>query len=237
MPPQFSAAILIMSRNPPSCESVLEPKATEATQSHPKATLKPPKGHILGIDSGVQSHPKATPKPPQGYPKAPPRLPQGSPKATSKPGASQVLGRCARIPFVFSWCFLRILQWHLSRHLGGPGGLAVAGSVDRAWAEAFRVGHHHEHGQLGERRLLGEYDRLQAFHLAVGRIGELLAIREHTAIDILVKGQPAELHAPPDVGGPMPFPEWRALLLGGPIQIPRNPGERGFAAVAARLDR
>ena len=30
-------AILIMSRNSPSCESVLEPKATEATQSHRKA--------------------------------------------------------------------------------------------------------------------------------------------------------------------------------------------------------
>jgi hypothetical protein len=30
-------AILIMGRNSPSCESVLEPKATEANQSHRKA--------------------------------------------------------------------------------------------------------------------------------------------------------------------------------------------------------
>src|ERR1035441_1966447 len=92
MPPQFSAAILIMSRNPPSCESVLEPKATEATQSHPKATLKPPKGHILGIDSGLQSHPQATPRLPQGFPKAPPRLHQGHAKATPRPLSSQLIG-------------------------------------------------------------------------------------------------------------------------------------------------
>src|ERR1035441_291715 len=95
-------AILIMSRNPPSCESVLEPKATEATQSHPKATPRPHQGHILGIDSGVQRHPKATPKPPQGSTKAPPRLhqgytkttprlPQGSPKATPGPLSSQLI--------------------------------------------------------------------------------------------------------------------------------------------------
>src|ERR1019366_3187374 len=45
-------AILIMSRNPPSCESVLEPKATEATQNHPKATPRP-----------HQSYTKATPRP------------------------------------------------------------------------------------------------------------------------------------------------------------------------------
>src|ERR1039457_3879715 len=50
----------------------------------PKATPRPPQGHILGIDSGVQSHPKATPRLPQGYPKATPRLPQGSPKATPR---------------------------------------------------------------------------------------------------------------------------------------------------------
>src|ERR1035438_6030988 len=78
-------AILIMSRNPPSFESVLEPKATEATQSHTKATPRPHQGHILGIDSGVQRHPKATPKPPQGSTKAPPRLHQGSTKATPRP--------------------------------------------------------------------------------------------------------------------------------------------------------
>ena len=80
---------LIMSRSPPSCESVLEPKATEATQSHPKATLKPPKGHILGIASGVQSHPQATPRLPQGYPKATPRLHQGSTKAPPRLHQSQ----------------------------------------------------------------------------------------------------------------------------------------------------
>src|ERR1035441_9538953 len=74
-------AILTMSLNPPSCERVLEPKATGATQSHPKATPRPHQGHILGIDSGVQRHPKAPPKPPQGSTKAPPRLHQGSTKA------------------------------------------------------------------------------------------------------------------------------------------------------------
>src|ERR1035438_7535111 len=56
----------------------------EAGQSHPKATPRPPQGHILGIDSGVQSHLKATPRLPQGYPKATPRLPQGYPKATPR---------------------------------------------------------------------------------------------------------------------------------------------------------
>src|ERR1039458_8723661 len=50
----------------------------------PKATPRPPQGHILGIDSGVQRHPKATPRPPQGYPKATPRPPQGHPKATPR---------------------------------------------------------------------------------------------------------------------------------------------------------
>src|ERR1039458_51125 len=75
----------------------------QATQSHHKATTRPPQGHILGIDSGVQGHPKATPrptdsqpigtpKPPQGYPKATLRLHQGSTKAPprlhqSHPGA------------------------------------------------------------------------------------------------------------------------------------------------------
>src|ERR1035438_5718072 len=76
-------AILIMSRNPPSCESVLEPKATEATQSHPKATPRPHQGHILGIDSGVQGHTTATPRLPQGSTKAPPRLHQGYFQASS----------------------------------------------------------------------------------------------------------------------------------------------------------
>ena len=45
-------------------------KPAQATQSHHKATPKPPQSHILSIDSGVQRHPKATPRLPQGYPKA-----------------------------------------------------------------------------------------------------------------------------------------------------------------------
>src|ERR1035441_7000932 len=84
----------------------------------PKATPRPPQGHILGIDSGVQSHPKAppslpqgapntaprlpprppkaTPRLPQGYPKATPRLPQGYTKATPRPPQSHVKawGKC-----------------------------------------------------------------------------------------------------------------------------------------------
>src|ERR1039458_2564670 len=56
----------------------------QATQSHPKATPRPPQGHILGIDSEVQGHPKATPRPPQGHPKATPRLLQGYTKATPR---------------------------------------------------------------------------------------------------------------------------------------------------------
>ena len=56
----------------------------KATQSHHKATTRPPQGHILGIDSGVQSHPKATPRLHQGSTKAPPRLHQGHPQATPK---------------------------------------------------------------------------------------------------------------------------------------------------------
>src|ERR1017187_9419300 len=57
----------------------------------PKATPKPPQGHILGIDSGVQSHPKATPRLHQGSTKAPPKPPQGSTKATLKPPQSLLI--------------------------------------------------------------------------------------------------------------------------------------------------
>src|ERR1019366_2556001 len=67
------------------------PEATtkpEGRAEPPKATPRPPQGHILGIDSGVQSHTKAPPrphqspttatlKPPSSHPKAPPRLHQG----------------------------------------------------------------------------------------------------------------------------------------------------------------
>ena len=60
-------------------------KPAQATQSHHKATTRPPQGHILSIDSGVQRHLKATPRLPQGYPKATPRLPQGSTKAPPRP--------------------------------------------------------------------------------------------------------------------------------------------------------
>jgi hypothetical protein len=62
----------------------------KATQSHFKATTRPPQGHILGIDSGVQSHTKATPRPHQSHTKAPPRLHQGHPKATPKPPQSHL---------------------------------------------------------------------------------------------------------------------------------------------------
>src|ERR1039458_6657433 len=51
----------------------------------PKATPRPPQGHILGIDSGVQRHPKATSRPPQGLLIANRLGPQSHPKATSKP--------------------------------------------------------------------------------------------------------------------------------------------------------
>src|ERR1019366_4242430 len=57
---------------------------SKAGAKPPKATPRPPQGHILGIDSGVQSHPKAPPRLPQGSPKATPRLPQGYPKATPR---------------------------------------------------------------------------------------------------------------------------------------------------------
>ena len=68
----------------------------QARAKPPKATTRPPQGHILGIDSGVQSHHKATPRPPQshilwsteapqGHPKATPRLHQGSTKAPPRP--------------------------------------------------------------------------------------------------------------------------------------------------------
>src|ERR1035441_11003526 len=56
------------------------PEATtklEGRAEPPKATPRPPQGHILGIDSGVQSHLKATPRLHQGSTKAPPRLYQG----------------------------------------------------------------------------------------------------------------------------------------------------------------
>src|ERR1035437_1494947 len=61
--------------------SLMQPRAT---QSHHKATSRPPQSHILWSTEPPQGHPEATPRPPQGYPKATPRLPQGYPKATPK---------------------------------------------------------------------------------------------------------------------------------------------------------
>jgi hypothetical protein len=61
------------------------PAHLNASLMHPRATPRPPQGHLKAIYSGVQSHPKATPRLPQGYPKATPRLPQGHPKATPRP--------------------------------------------------------------------------------------------------------------------------------------------------------
>src|ERR1035438_1489522 len=57
----------------------------QATQSHHKATTRPPQGHILGIDSGVQGRPKATPRPPQSHILWSTEAPQGHPKAPPKP--------------------------------------------------------------------------------------------------------------------------------------------------------
>ena len=52
--------------------SLMQPRAT---QSHLKATSKPPQSHILWSTEPPQGYPKATPRPPQGHPKATPRLP------------------------------------------------------------------------------------------------------------------------------------------------------------------
>src|ERR1035438_5645624 len=60
----------------------------QARAKPPKATTRPPQGHILGIDSGVQSHPKATPRLHQGSTKAPPKPHQSHTKATPKPHQS-----------------------------------------------------------------------------------------------------------------------------------------------------
>src|ERR1035441_2490532 len=92
----------------------------QARAKPPKATTRPPQGHILGIDSGVQSHHKAIPRPPQSHilwsteapqshPKATPRLPTSEgrrqkeeragmaspshPQAANKPSAWEVIGR------------------------------------------------------------------------------------------------------------------------------------------------
>jgi hypothetical protein len=80
-------AILIMSQNAHSCESVLAP---EATPKPPQATTKPYSRHILGIYSGVQSHPKASLKPLQGHPKASSKPHQSHPNATLKPPQSHL---------------------------------------------------------------------------------------------------------------------------------------------------
>jgi hypothetical protein len=48
--------------------------AVEATQSHLKATSKPPQGQLIANRLGPQSHPRATLKPPQSHPKATPKL-------------------------------------------------------------------------------------------------------------------------------------------------------------------
>ena len=63
----------------------------------PKATSRPPQGHLKAIYCILRStsHPKATPRPPQGYPKATPRPPQGYPKATPKPPQSHA--NCQRL--------------------------------------------------------------------------------------------------------------------------------------------
>src|ERR1017187_671669 len=62
-----------------------EGKGQKGRAKPPKATTRPPQGHILGIDSGVQSHPKATPRLHQGSTKATPRPHQGHTEATPKP--------------------------------------------------------------------------------------------------------------------------------------------------------
>ena len=51
-------------------------QALEATQSHPKATPKPPQSQLIVNRLRPQSHPKATLKPPQSHSKATPKPPQ-----------------------------------------------------------------------------------------------------------------------------------------------------------------
>jgi len=50
-------------------------QASEATQSHPKATSKPPQSQLIANRLRPQSHPKATLKPPQSHLKATPKPP------------------------------------------------------------------------------------------------------------------------------------------------------------------
>ena len=116
-------AILIMSRNSRSCESVLTP---EATPKPPQATTKPYSRHILGIYSGVQSHLKATPRPPQSHLLGSTEPPQSHPKATLmrppsqvhatyKPGDWEVPSYSHGILMVFSSYFPRVLWWNTPR--------------------------------------------------------------------------------------------------------------------------
>jgi hypothetical protein len=64
-------------------------QALEATQSHPKATPKPPQSQLIANRLRPESHLKATLKPLQSHPKATPKLPQSDSKATPKPRSSQ----------------------------------------------------------------------------------------------------------------------------------------------------
>src|ERR1035441_6320997 len=112
-----------------ACISPAKGRMQQARAKPPKATTRPPQGHILGIDSGVQSHHKATPRPPQshilwsteapqghpkatprlhqGHPKAPPRPPPCDPKATPKPGEGlRPVGQKRRDSFRIGWARL-----------------------------------------------------------------------------------------------------------------------------------
>jgi len=102
-------AILVTSTESHVCKSAFNLEAAEATQSHLKATPKPPQSLLIANRLRPQSHPKATSKPPQSHPKATLKPPQSHPKATLKPPLNQLIKSFQDQGGAQTTCFLRAL--------------------------------------------------------------------------------------------------------------------------------
>ena len=86
-------------------------QALEATQSHLKATPKPPQSQLIANRLRPESHLKATLKPLQSHPKATPKLPQSDSKATLKPTSQAVSRPKGRGNNLYCQCFDRNENW------------------------------------------------------------------------------------------------------------------------------
>jgi hypothetical protein len=126
-------AIRITSQDFDCSQSALNFEAAEATQSHFKATPKPPQSLLITNRWRSQSHPKTTSKPPQGHAKATPRPPsnqliwsfqdQGGAETTSFSRASGRMRNAAVGPLVAD--LTRLGHGRLARYGRGEAGVCA----------------------------------------------------------------------------------------------------------------